>query len=90
MSAKTPKIKPKSKSKVPTNESKSDKFLRVAKPRVQKILKAIRLLGNCSNRSNYEYTEQQITKIFTTVDNALNLTEKRFTKSKTEFEKFDF
>ena len=39
------------------NESKTDRFRRVAEARVNKIIKMIRLLGNCSGTGVYEYTD---------------------------------
>ena len=36
------------------SESKRDRFERVAVARVNKITAMLRLLGNCSNSSNYE------------------------------------
>lgn len=36
-------------------ESKADRFRRVADARVNKIIKMIRLLGNCSGTGVYEY-----------------------------------
>jgi hypothetical protein len=44
-------------------ETKSQAFVRLANPRVSSALKRIELIGNLSNRSSYEYTEQQIEKI---------------------------
>lgn len=38
-------------------ESKIDRFRRVAEARVNKIIKMIRLLGNCSGTSVYAYTD---------------------------------
>ena len=32
--------------------------------RVSEILNKLRLLGNCSNKANYHYTEEQTRKIF--------------------------
>ena len=49
------------------NESKKEKFIRLAEARTNKILNMMRLLGNCSNKNNYEYTEQDIQKIFKTL-----------------------
>ena len=39
-------------------ESKIDRFRRVAEARVNKIIKMIRLLGNCSGTGVYEYTDR--------------------------------
>lgn len=35
-----------------TEQEKSERFKRVAENRTNKIIEQIRLLGNCSNRSN--------------------------------------
>ena len=71
-------------------ESKTDSFIRIAKPRVQSVLKTLRILGNCSNRANYNYTQEQTDKIFETIQEALNTTEAKFTPSKKEQEAFEF
>jgi len=77
-------VKPKPK------ESKTDIFTRLAKPRVVKILKSLRILGNCSNRSRYEYTQEQIAKIFEKIYDAVNKAELKFTETKAEQETFEF
>lgn len=71
-------------------ESKTELFLRLVKPRVIKTLKSIRILSNCSNRSRYEYTSEQIDTIFLAIREALDKAEVKFTQSKTEQETFDF
>ena len=43
-----------------TAEEKRERFKRVAENRTNRIIESIRLLGNCSNRSNYEYTEEDV------------------------------
>lgn len=53
-------------------ETKQEKFKRLAVKRVNVITKHIRLLGNCSNKSNYEYTEEQASAIFTKLEDELN------------------
>ena len=45
-------------------ESKKDRFIRLAEARVNKIIKMIRLLGNCSSKSVYEFEEQHVNQIF--------------------------
>ena len=45
------------------SEKNKERFERVATARVNKITAMIRLLGNCSNQSNYEYNESQVEKI---------------------------
>jgi hypothetical protein len=49
-------------------ENKEERFKRVAALRVQRILDNLRLLGNCSNKSVYSYSAQDITKIFSAID----------------------
>jgi len=60
------------------NESKAERFRRIATKRTNKILHALRLLGNCSNRSTYEFTDEQVRTIFNTID-------KQFTETKAKF-----
>lgn len=48
-------------------ESKTDRFRRVAEARVNKIIKMIRLLGNCSGTGVYEYTDTQVAYIFSSL-----------------------
>ena len=50
--------------------SKSEKrkrFEKVAGKRVQFIIDKLDLLGNCSNRSNYEYSEEDVRKMFSAI-----------------------
>lgn len=49
------------------NESKTDRFRRVAEARVNKIIKMIRLLGNCSGTGVYEYTDEQVAYILSLI-----------------------
>lgn len=41
---------------------KAERFKRVAENRTNKIIEQIRLLGNCANKSNYEYNDQDVKK----------------------------
>lgn len=62
-------------------ESKSDRFRRVAEARVNKIIKMMRLLGNCSNPAVYSFTGEQVQQIFTTLRDELDKAQKRYTQS---------
>ena len=44
-------------------KAKSAKFVELAEKRVTKAINAIRSIAKLSNRSNYVYTEAQVTKI---------------------------
>jgi len=43
---------------------KADRFQRLAYKRKDEILEKLRILGNCSVKSSYEYTEEEVEKIF--------------------------
>ena len=85
---KKPKVVGSKKPKV--KESKSELFLRLAKLRTEKVLKTLRILGNCSNRNNYEYTQEQIDSMTIRLSEALENTLNMFHKSKKELETFEF
>ena len=44
-------------------ESKEETFRRLASRRTDEVLKRIRILGNCSNRSHYQYTSDEVERI---------------------------
>lgn len=67
------------------NESKREKFVRLAENRTNKALEMIRLIGNLSNRSVYEYTVEDVEKIFGALEEEVALARKQFTEiGKTE------
>ena len=59
-------------------ESKRERFVRLAEARTNKILKMIELLGNLSNKSSYEYTEEDIQLIYKRIMDELNVSRERF------------
>ena len=63
-------------------ETKREKFVRLAEQRTNRILDGIRSLGKLSNVKNYEYSDQDINKIFTVLTAELNRTKKLFKKGK--------
>ena len=65
-------------------ESRNDRFKRVAAKRTNDILEKIRILGNCSNKSSYDYTEEEVNKIFSEIDKKLKLTKGKFLAGKRE------
>lgn len=68
-------------------KEKKERFVRIAEKRTNKILEQLRLLGNCSNKNNYEYTDEDIKKIFNVIESELKNTKIRFA-SKQSKEKF--
>ena len=64
-------------------ESKHDKFKRLATQRVTNAIKKIELIGNLSS-SGYEYAAEEVEKIFTSLQQTVENTKARFSKSKKE------
>ncbi|UCB57039.1 MAG: hypothetical protein JSV30_00110 [Candidatus Omnitrophota bacterium] len=64
-------------------ESKHDKFKRLASQRVTNAIKKIELIGNLSS-PGYEYTAEEVDKIFTALQRTLDNTKGRFSKEKKE------
>ena len=48
--------------------SKGENFVRLAKARQDNICKQFKILGNLANISNYDYTEAQVSALFSTFD----------------------
>lgn len=62
------------------NESKREKFVRLAEARTNKIINMLQLLGNCSNTNTYEYTSQDVDKIFIAIENEVRDAKRKFNK----------
>ena len=62
-------------------ESKRDRFIRIAENRTNRILETLRLLENCANTGTYEYSQKDVEKIFSAIQTQLNDTKKAFSKS---------
>ena len=58
---------------------KRENFVRLAEERVSRALDSIRVIGNLSNRSNYEYDDQDVKKI-------IKILQDEITKVKTKLE----
>ena len=61
-------------------ETKRDKFVRLAEARTNKIIDMLQLLGNCSNSSAYEYSQQDVDKIFSAIEYEVKEAKKKFSK----------
>lgn len=59
-------------------ENDRGKFKKLAEARVGKALKAIQLIGNLSNRSNYDFTDDDVTKIFKALNDEISSCRRRF------------
>jgi len=70
-----------------TYEEKATRFKRVAEKRTNKIIDQIRLLGNCANKSNYEYTDKEVDRIFSAIESELEITKSQY-RSRKDSRKF--
>ena len=63
-------------------ETKRQRFIRLAENRMNNALKQIELLSNLSNRRVYEYTEEDIALMVKTLKKAINNLEYSFNDKK--------
>lgn len=59
-------------------EDKKDKFERLAERRTNEAIKKIRLLGNLSNKSTYEYEKDHVLAIITSLEKEIKQLKARF------------
>jgi len=69
----------------PIDQSREDRFKRIATNRTNDIMDRIRILGNCSNKSTYKYSEDEVNKIFRAIDQELKNCKAKFTNRKAKF-----
>ena len=69
-------------------ETKREKFVRLAEARTNKIIDMLRLLGNCANRSNYDYSDADIQKIFAAIEKELKNTKLKYAVGDSEDDRF--
>lgn len=55
-----------------------ERFENVAGRRTQKILELLDTLANCANKSNYEYSEDDVRKMFGAIKDKIKTTEASF------------
>lgn len=60
-------------------ETKRERFERISEARREKVLDAVRLLENCSNKTNYEYDLDEVENIFSEIEDALSEAKSKFT-----------
>jgi len=59
-------------------ETKEQRFRRVAEARVNSILDKLRLLSQTANKNNYNYSDAQVRRIFRALRKATRETEEAF------------
>ena len=70
--------------RVNDNETPEERFKRVATARTNAIFNKLRILGNCSNRQIYSYSEEDIDKIFSAINRQLREVRAKFNSRKEE------
>ncbi len=60
-------------------EIRRDNFKRIATSRTNEVLRRLKLLGNCANRSHYDYTEEEVAKIFSEIEKKVREAKAKFT-----------
>lgn len=66
------------------------KFVHLANSRVSRALKDIQLIGNLANRSNYDYTDDDVAKIFRALNDEIATCKRRFDMSNKKAEPAKF
>lgn len=72
------------------NESKSEKFIRLAQSRVTKANVAIARLAYLANTSTYEYTPEQVEQMFSALEEELLQVKAQFQKTEKTKKVFSF
>lgn len=69
---------------------KLQKFERLAEKRVNEAIKKLRLIGNLSNKNNYDYTDRHIRKIVEVLESEIKLLKLKFKGDDAEIALFTF
>ena len=62
--------------------TRSDKFIVLANNRVNKVIKQLKLVGNLSNKSHYDYSEEDAKKIILAIESEVKNLKQKFIKNK--------
>lgn len=62
---------------IPENETKEERFIRIATPRVNGVIQKLEILSNCSG-ATYGYTEEQVDAMFDAIELAVASARKQF------------
>lgn len=57
---------------------KQSKFVELAEQRTNNVIKCMQLIGNLSNKRNYDYTDDQASKIITVLEGELKELRSKF------------
>jgi len=71
------------------DKARHDNFVRIAEKRTNKIIDMIETLGNLSNKSFYDYSQQEIESIFDAIQNELDTQRSRFENKDNKKKRFE-
>ena len=71
-------------------ESKNEKFRRLAKTRVEMVREGLRKVGNLSSTTNYDYSEEDVEKVFEFIDERVKEAKKMFSTEQTAAPTLEF
>jgi len=72
-------------------EEKRKRFKTVASRRVQRVLDTMDNLSKCSNKRNYEYTDEEVKKMFRVINDKFTLLKAAYsTNTRTGKQTFEF
>lgn len=60
------------------DNKRHENFKRLASSRTNEVMRRVKILGNCANRSHYDYTEEEINKIFSEIERKIRETKAKF------------
>ncbi len=64
------------------NETREQRFKRIAALRTNAVLDKLRILSNLSNRQMYSYSDEDISKIFSAINKQIKEVRSRFNSQK--------
>lgn len=67
------------------NKEKSQRFQRLASNRTNEVLDKLRILGNCADKRSYQYTDEEIDKIFRAIDEQIKIVKSKFKQPRRSF-----
>ncbi len=73
---------------ISNNETPENRFKRVAGARTNAVLDKLRLLGNCSNKRIYNYSQADVDRIFSAINKQVKKARENFNSSQVDLFKF--
>lgn len=72
------------------NNKKRVKFIQLAEKRMNDAIKKLQLLGNLSNKNNYEYTDDEVKQMLDTLKFEVELLEEKYKEGEINTVEFKF